>query len=180
MLDEETDTEPDSAAHSCSTPLPGNISGAGALPQFPSVSSCANLPTEVDGPSQLQGFPHSPTTPPIDGFGPASSTKHPRSPRADPRGTKRSRSCDLNREMRKFKKPEICVKCGRGFAWKRDLTRHYKVHHKTHALEMGVSVSRIRCAYPSCTRVNKTFSRKDHLTRHLQKIHKAVIHKGPV
>jgi hypothetical protein len=95
MLDEEIDAEPDLAAHSCSPPLPGNISGAGALPQFPSVSSCANLSIEVDGPSLLQGFPHSATTPPIDGFGPASSTEHPRSPRADPRGTKRPRSCDL-------------------------------------------------------------------------------------
>lgn len=76
-----------------------------------------------------------------------------------------------SKEMRKVKKPEICVKCQQGFAWKRDLNRHYKVHHKTHALEMGLAVSRIRCSYPSCIRANMTFSREDHLTRHLHKVH---------
>lgn len=76
-----------------------------------------------------------------------------------------------SREMRKNKKPEVCVKCHEGFAWKRDLDRHYKVHHKMHAVETGLTVDRIPCPYPDCVKTNTVFTRKDNLTRHIRKIH---------
>lgn len=95
MVDEVTDTKTNSAAHSRSPLLPGNVSGIEATPAVPSIPIHANLPTEIRGPHPLQDSPQSSERPPIADFDLASSSEHPTPLRADPRGTKKSRLCDL-------------------------------------------------------------------------------------
>jgi hypothetical protein len=84
MVDEDTDGKTNPADDSCSLPLQGNVS-----------DDVEVSPIEIDVSRPLQDFPHSLRIQSIDEFGPASSTEYSRPPRADPRGTKKSRPCDL-------------------------------------------------------------------------------------
>lgn len=72
------------------------------------------------------------------------------------------------KENRKTEKPAKCEKCGRGFAWQRDLDRHVDVHKRSRATHLQLHVDKVPCEIASCT---KTFARKDHMQRHLRNKH---------
>ena len=66
--------------------------------------------------------------------------------------------------------PERCEYCTKGCEGKRDLERHYRVHHSDRALEAGLlsgkALERAACGY-----CDQTFARPDYLLRHLQNKH---------
>lgn len=83
---------------------------------------------------------------------------------------KSTRQCDINKEKRKTDKPLRCLSCNEGFAWNRDLVRHREVRHTG-----GAPRTRVICPYPNCvdqtTGERMTFSRKDHVVRHVKNKH---------
>jgi len=97
----------------------------------------------------------------MDDFG-TSPLAHSQS-KNDPNGRRRN-----TREKRKKERPEKCDICGMGHQWVRDLKRHYNIHHSEYAEILGCYTPRLRCRYRYC---DKSCSRKDHLTRHLQRKH---------
>ena len=65
---------------------------------------------------------------------------------------------DLDKHMEKHKVyNHFCSECGKGFKHKNVHDKHVKIHSKTNPL--------------SCNRCNKKFYRKDHLKRHILKLH---------
>jgi hypothetical protein len=81
----------------------------------------------------------------------------------------RRRSGTPARERRKKEKPTECPVCDKGFPYKSDMDRHILTNHPERALEFGVSTVR-----PACLICGRTFSRKDHKTRHDRRVHKVL------
>lgn len=63
---------------------------------------------------------------------------------------------------------EQCSICDYRAKFKRELNRHYRVHHPKSADNMGIPVFTSSCPVKSC---GKTFPRPDHVTRHLKRAH---------
>jgi len=78
----------------------------------------------------------------------------------------RRRSGPPARERRKKDRPIKCPVCDKGFPYNADMERHIRTNHPERALEFGVPTDR-----PACMICCKTFARKDHKTRHDQRVH---------
>ncbi|KAK3389218.1 hypothetical protein B0H63DRAFT_518456 [Podospora didyma] len=70
------------------------------------------------------------------------------------------------RVERKIKKPVKCGRCGYGHAYNGDLKKHIRAKHPDYALELGLDLRR-----PQCQWCDRSFSRSDHLVRHLRRKH---------
>ncbi|KAK3688232.1 hypothetical protein B0T22DRAFT_439787 [Podospora appendiculata] len=70
------------------------------------------------------------------------------------------------RERRKRERPSKCPLCDLGHAYDADMRRHIRAKHPDQAWRFNVSTKKLRCKW--CV---KSFSRSDHLTRHLKRKH---------
>lgn len=75
---------------------------------------------------------------------------------------------EYNKHVKQHERPQKCDVCGASKAHRRDLDRHYVVHHPDRALAKGLTVERSNCWVKGCS---ETFARKDHLKRHLKNKH---------
>jgi len=77
-------------------------------------------------------------------------------------------------------KPILCPlapTCQHRTAMKRDMRRHVAVHHAGDtAVSSPVPIQNFTCAVSGCRSEHMGFKRKDHLTRHVRKVHARLIH----
>lgn len=75
---------------------------------------------------------------------------------------------EYNKHLKQHDKPLACDFCTSRFAHQRDLDRHCVANHREEAKGKGLSVERHNCKVKGC---KETFSRKDHLRRHMKNKH---------
>ncbi|KAI8655115.1 hypothetical protein NCS57_01259200 [Fusarium keratoplasticum] len=133
-------------------------------PGFSSAYSTSPLSTNYSPQEQLLPPSLGPTPKPTPTH--ASSPKKKRPQRRRAKAKPGTRPCDKRRAERKYNKKAQCVFCSKRVQCNRDLDRHYKAKHPKEAAEMGIDMRKIPCKL--CT---ETFSRPDHLKRHMRDQH---------
>ncbi|KIM95375.1 hypothetical protein OIDMADRAFT_148968 [Oidiodendron maius Zn] len=83
----------------------------------------------------------------------------------------------LNRHMQLHDKPISCPICDHRTAKNRDMKRHVNVRHTNDEIPQSyLSKDRYPCPVVECKYAKEGFKRKDHLSRHLRRKHRGLLH----